>query len=84
MLELGEFAKKEHQDILNILNSLHEKNVFLVGPIFRSLKNEYPDFNYFEITDNLSDYILNHKISESTILIKGSRGIKLEKLEINL
>ncbi len=84
MLELGEFAKKEHQDILDLLNTLNEKNVFLVGPIFHSLKIVYPNYHYFENTEDLSNYLVTNKISETTVLIKGSRGIRLEKLEKNL
>ena len=84
MLELGEYAVGEHQAILNLLTSLNEEHVFLVGPIFYSLKTENSKFNYFEKTENLSTYLSENRITESTILIKGSRGIKLEKLEENL
>ena len=56
-----------------------EKNLndhLLVGPIFHSIQTE----KSFVDSDKILDYLQSHPSTEKTILIKGSRGIKLEKV----
>ncbi len=79
MLELGEYSKQEHQNILEILKELPNVQVILVGKNFSDLANEYP-FLFFDEIDQLCDYLTKHKILNENILIKGSRGIRLEKI----
>ncbi len=80
MLELGEYSKEEHQLILLTLSTHHQKQVMCVGPLFYELKMAFPDFVFFENTSNALVYLDTHKILGANVLIKGSRGIKLEKL----
>jgi len=77
MLELGEQADKEHQQIVELLESFQLHNVLLVGKLFSKTKNQ---FNCFETVDDLIQYIEKQDITNNYILIKGSRGIKLEKV----
>ena len=77
MLELGEHAETEHQTIVDLLESYQLKNVILVGKLFAQTKNE---FKCFENVENLLQYIEKQVIVDNYILIKGSRGIKLEKV----
>ncbi len=77
MLELGEQADFEHQAIVDLLESYQLKNVLLVGKIFAQTIN---DFSCFSAVDDLIQYIEKQNIVDSYILIKGSRGIKLEKV----
>ncbi len=84
MLELGEYAKTEHESILNSLVGQNIERVILIGPLFYELKHNYPQFNFFEKTENAESYFQNHPIIGNTVLIKGSRGIKLEKLVLFL
>ncbi len=84
MLELGEYANTEHQTILNQLQSLNQKNVFFVGPLFNALKLKHTYLHFFETVVDLIAYLKSNKISGKTILIKGSRGLKLETLELFL
>lgn len=76
MLELGKTAQEEHQKIVNLLNKLNFENVFLVGNEFLKTINK---FTNFENVEKLNDFLSKNKIESQTILIKGSRGIKLEK-----
>jgi UDP-N-acetylmuramoyl-tripeptide--D-alanyl-D-alanine ligase len=76
MLELGEDSANEHQEIINLLKEKKLNNFFLVGPIFKSILNE----NSFSNSDEAREYLQNINLTNNLILIKGSRGIKLEKI----
>ncbi|HLC83779.1 MAG TPA: UDP-N-acetylmuramoyl-tripeptide--D-alanyl-D-alanine ligase [Bacteroidia bacterium] len=79
MLELGSESKKEHDAIVALLQQKNISNVLLVGPLFMdSVKNT--NTNAFSTSDEAVEFLKQNKISDSTILIKGSRGIKLEKV----
>lgn len=75
MLELGKESNSEHQRIIDLAN---EKNIhtLYVGPLFGKLTNE----NHFESTALLIDHLERTKINDALILLKGSRGIGLEKV----
>lgn len=77
MLELGADTEKEHQYIINLLKSLSPHRVFLVGNFFPSTNNSFESFNNSE---ELKTFLRSQKIIGCQILIKGSRGIKLEKV----
>ena len=76
MLELGEESEKEHQYILNLAKSFNFDNIITVGKNFKAVHSD----NAFLNTDELSEYLKSHKISTNNILLKGSRGIALEKI----
>jgi UDP-N-acetylmuramoyl-tripeptide--D-alanyl-D-alanine ligase len=79
MLELGDECDKEHKHILELAEKLGFTEVYLVGPVFTRLntKREWLCFQDSELARIWLDY---HRLTDATILIKGSRGIKLEKL----
>ena len=77
MLELGAGSLAEHQAIVDMLIDKGLSNIFLVGKEFQHTKN---DFLKFDKVDDLVEYLSSHKIIHQTILIKGSRGIQLEKI----
>ncbi|HBK84000.1 MAG TPA: UDP-N-acetylmuramoyl-tripeptide--D-alanyl-D-alanine ligase [Flavobacterium sp.] len=79
MFELGENTKVEHENILNLLRKF-EMNSILVGTQFYLLKNNYPEFNFYETTNHLKDSNLPASLKNQFILIKGSRGVQLEKI----
>ena len=54
--------------------------VFLLGPIFESISNNYTFTRYFPDTDSLIEYLQANEIHDAFILIKGSRGNKLERI----
>ena len=76
MLELGGQSEQEHQNIVDLLQENKFDNVFFVGKEFAKTNNSYRNF---ENTADLSEYIENEQIKNQYILIKGSRGIKLEQ-----
>jgi UDP-N-acetylmuramoyl-tripeptide--D-alanyl-D-alanine ligase len=77
MLELGEQSATEHQNIIELLQQNHFDNVILVGKDFMKTQNP---FLCFESVSELTDYLELHPIRNNSILIKGSRGIKLENI----
>lgn len=76
MLELGEESRTEHQNILSLANSLNFENVITVGKHFKEVNTE----KAFESSAELIDYLKENKISTKNILLKGSRGVALEKI----
>ena len=75
MGELGIFSKDEHEEIINLNKKLSLKT-FYIGSEFRKLtkKNSFIDFQEFK------NYLKDFPITNSTILIKGSRSQKLENI----
>jgi len=79
MLELGTESNREHQLIIELIKSKNFLNVILVGKYFSSLSN-IQGAKLFENSDDAFTWLKQQSIINSRILIKGSRGIKLEKL----
>jgi UDP-N-acetylmuramoyl-tripeptide--D-alanyl-D-alanine ligase len=79
MLELGEKASEEHYNILKDLKILGVKDIFLVGPIFSSIAKEF-GYKSFPDVGSLKDHIISKPVNGSYILVKGSRGIGLERI----
>ncbi|MDO9275917.1 MAG: UDP-N-acetylmuramoyl-tripeptide--D-alanyl-D-alanine ligase [Lutibacter sp.] len=78
MFELGKDSKMEHQKIADMAASFNFSKVFLIGKAFSatSAKNAYVS-DSFESFKNSTNY---SNINNATILIKGSRGMALERL----
>ena len=77
MLELGEQSDMEHQNIIALLKEFKFENVYLVGSEFNKCKDSfvcYPQVN------DLIGHFQTQPINDNYILIKGSRGIQLEKI----
>lgn len=79
MLELGEKSGEEHLKILREVVSLNPEEVFLAGPVFSKFA---PDFGFISFPDvgRLYDHLKEKPLKGYTILIKGSRGMTLEKI----
>ncbi len=77
MFELGDTSADEHQQIADLAAQLNFDMVFLVGKNFDSTNTPLATFESF---DRLSDYLKEHPIEKSNLLIKGSRGMALERL----
>ncbi len=79
MLELGQDANAEHQHIVDLLSSMEKDLLILVGENFlHTTLNDHA--LRFKTSEDACNYLQNHAINESTILVKGSRGSKMEKV----
>lgn len=79
MLELGETSAAEHQKIADVVESQAFGEVYLVGPQFKNTLTG-KEKKKFDNSDLLSDYLKTQPLENRFILIKGSRGIHLEKI----
>jgi UDP-N-acetylmuramoyl-tripeptide--D-alanyl-D-alanine ligase len=73
MLELGQDSVLEHQKIIDYCKE-NKIEFITVGPIFKNLNKERGHQDVSSLSSELST------IHSSAILLKGSRGIELEKL----
>ncbi len=76
MFELGEYAEKEHQHIANFALEKQFDQILLVGNHFNNCQNNLTSFTS---TQDLIEYLKKNEVNEK-ILIKGSRGMKLETI----
>lgn len=79
MFELGEYSHEEHQNLAKLLKENKLEHVVLVGSEFFKLNDT--GFKLFKTTDECKAYLKEEQISGNTILIKGSRGMKMETLQ---
>ena len=79
MLELGDYSQQEHINILNLLKSYQTGDIFLVGEIFSKIAGKY-NYKHFIKVEQLCEFLNKSHIKKANVLIKGSRGIQLEKV----
>lgn len=79
MLELGEYSLKEHQDIASLAESLQLDFLILVGKEFEPVKVSDSTLKFTD-AQQAGDWWNQQDLSDFLVLIKGSRGIQLEKV----
>ena len=77
MRELGEYTHLEHQNVVNMLAERKADLVYLVGEEYRLTTSPYP---IFDTVEQLHEYLEANPLINRTILLKGSRSTKMEKL----
>jgi UDP-N-acetylmuramoyl-tripeptide--D-alanyl-D-alanine ligase len=77
MFELGTSAREEHQQIASLAEKKGFSSVFLIGENFSKVKTSLSTFATFEAFE---EYIRKNKPTQGNILIKGSRGMALERI----
>ncbi|HPM29544.1 MAG TPA: UDP-N-acetylmuramoyl-tripeptide--D-alanyl-D-alanine ligase [Chryseolinea sp.] len=80
MFELEGEAEKEHRNLGMLLREKKIDRVYLCGKLVASAKSELPEALHFESKALLMEELKNNPISNSTILVKASRGIGLETI----
>ena len=79
MLELGESSDEEHQATIRQLEQLDLESVYLVGKAFFEQRFHSDKFLFFRNFDELKAHLQEKPIKDQLLLIKGSRGIALER-----
>ena len=74
MLELGKYSQTEHQKIIDFLVHNNVK-ALLVGEEFQKTNTTY---NTFKNVEELIAFNNENQLTDALVLLKGSRGIKLE------
>ena len=77
MRELGEYSHLEHQNIVNMLLERKADKVLLVGKEYKATTAPYP---IYDDVQALCAALQAQPIQAAHILLKGSRGNKLEEL----
>ncbi|ARV06345.1 UDP-N-acetylmuramoyl-tripeptide--D-alanyl-D-alanine ligase [Polaribacter sp. SA4-10] len=77
MFEIGETSLKEHQEITDLATSFDFDEILFVGENFYQSKTKKHQFKNF---DALMKYVIKNPFNKQYILIKGSRGMRLERL----
>ncbi|WBU88255.1 UDP-N-acetylmuramoyl-tripeptide--D-alanyl-D-alanine ligase [Cellulophaga omnivescoria] len=78
MFELGTTAATEHQYIADKACKMNFTSTFLIGENFAKVKTEAEQLASF---DHLKEYLKKHPLQpNSNLLIKGSRGMALERI----
>ena len=77
MFELGEQAAWEHQNTAELVENMNFYKAFLIGENFNETNTRLTKCKTF---DELSEYLARHPLAPSQILIKGSRGMALERI----
>ena len=80
MFELGQAAAAEHQIIVNLAEQLGFDQIYLAGDNFSKTKHNPKQTLCFDHYNALEQHLLDQPPKPGTILIKGSRGMALERL----
>jgi UDP-N-acetylmuramoyl-tripeptide--D-alanyl-D-alanine ligase len=79
MFELGEESFIEHKAIVDSLINENIIECFFIGKDFNRHKKSKNNFHFYETFDAFSHYIKAANFENGSILIKGSRGMALER-----
>lgn len=83
MFELGEQSIKYHLELLKVIKKCKINMVLLtgkmMGELYKALKNVNYPVEYFKNRESLKTFINNYELHDSVILVKGSRGMKMEE-----
>ena len=80
MFELGKFAAKEHQEIVNEAEILSIDQLYWIGEEFSKTKLPSSKHHCFENIHLFKQYLEKKPLPSGKLLLKGSRGMKMETL----
>jgi UDP-N-acetylmuramoyl-tripeptide--D-alanyl-D-alanine ligase len=79
MFELGEEAPLQHQKVIELAMSYDLQSRIFIGKDFFAFKAEF-DGIFFETPAEAAAYLTENPVRDQLILLKGSRGMALERL----
>lgn len=79
MFELGDESKQEHKVIVDSLLNQNKSECYLIGKSFYENKVAQENIQFFETFDAFVAHLKTIHFKDNTILIKGSRGMALER-----
>ena len=80
MLELGEDSGKLHAEVVARLSEMNLALVCLVGGEFSKVCAGNDRMHCFDTSDALAEWLAANPVDGATVLIKGSRGTRMEKV----
>ena len=79
MFELGAESQQEHKAIVDLLLNEDKVKCYFIGSAFYANKMEKNNFWFYNTFEEFSNDLATTEFDTSTILIKGSRGMALER-----
>lgn len=79
MFELGKESLEEHKNIVQLLSNNHEIETFFIGNDFYANQTQNPHLHFFARFEDFSEKFRSAIPQNAVILIKGSRGMALER-----
>ena len=79
MFELGNESHEEHKAIVDSLSNQDKSKCYLIGKSFYENKISNANIQFYETFDAFAAYLKTIEFKDNTILIKGSRGMALER-----
>lgn len=79
MFELGAEAPEQHEEIASLAGKSGLNTVVFIGKHFYAFRDQY-EGQFFTSPKDAEDWIRANPITDSLILLKGSRGMALEQL----
>ncbi|WP_339837453.1 UDP-N-acetylmuramoyl-tripeptide--D-alanyl-D-alanine ligase [uncultured Flavobacterium sp.] len=80
MFELGDDSFEEHQKIVELVSNHSQVEVYFIGKHFYKTKNSFKHIQFFEDFESFSNILKTKELKNSILLIKGSRGMALERI----
>ena len=79
MFELGGESNQEHKIVVDMLLNENEIKCYFIGTAFYNNKLEKSNFNFYKTFEEFSIDLATTALKNNSILIKGSRGMALER-----
>ncbi len=83
MFELGNESKSKHLELANIINKTKVDEVYSIGKMMKlmnkKLNGKTKTHLHFDDRELLKKHLMTFEIKNSVVLIKGSRGMKMEE-----
>jgi UDP-N-acetylmuramoyl-tripeptide--D-alanyl-D-alanine ligase len=79
MFELGQESPQEHKAIVTMLCNEEKVKCYFIGKAFYDNRIDKDNYSFYDTFDSFASCLKETKIGNSTILIKGSRGMALER-----
>ncbi len=80
MFELEETAEEEHRRIGSLLSEKGIEEAYLCGPLMNAAKETFKKGRFFGTRAELMETLRKDPLNGATILVKGSRGMKMEEV----
>lgn len=80
MFELGSESANEHQALITKVDTMNFETVLFVGNHFYDQQQSLDGVLFFKTYKDLEQYVVSHPLKNNYILVKGSRGMALERL----
>lgn len=79
MFELGTESPSEHKNIVDSLSDEEQTTCYFIGKDFYSNKIVKSNFHFYDTFESFAEALKEKKFEHKMILIKGSRGMALER-----